>query len=98
MVFVYFVICLSVISILISGLLLGFQLCESFDKITSFYMVFAFVVALFLLLSCPSVVEQKVKEKYIKTKTCSVCEYETTDEDTVYCPYDGSKLLTNSKG
>lgn len=98
MAFVYFSICFSVILILLSGLLLGFQLCESFDKITSFYMILTFIVALLLLFCCPSIVEQKVKEEYIKTKTCFVCEYEITDEDTVYCPYDGSKLSTNSKG
>lgn len=98
MVFVYFAICFSVILIFFSGLLLFIQLYESFDIITSFYMILTFIVALFLLFCCPSIVEQKVKEEYIKTKTCSVCEYETTDKDTVYCPYDGSKLLTNSKG
>ena len=98
MVFVYFIICFSAILILFSGLLLFLQLSESFDIFTSFYMILTFVVALVFLFSIPCIIEHKAKEEYIKTKTCSVCEYETTDEDTVYCPYDGSKLLTNTKG
>lgn len=61
-------------------------------------MILTFITALISLFSIPYIVKQKVKEEYIKTKTCSVCEYKTTDEDTVYCPYDGSKLLINTKG
>lgn len=97
MVSVYFTICFSVVLIFFSGLMLGAQLYESFDAFTSFCMIFAFIVALVLLFSIPYTVKQEVEEEYIKTKTCSVCEYKTTDENTAYCPYDGSKLLTNSK-
>lgn len=61
-------------------------------------MLFLFITGLLSLFSIPSIVKDKAKEEYLNTKTCSVCEYETTDEDTVYCPYDGSKLLTNTKG
>lgn len=98
MIWEYFIIVFSILCILASGILLGIQLMESFDNVMTFYMLFWFIFGLLFLFSIPSIVKDKAKEKYLNTKTCSVCEYETTDEDTVYCPYDGSKLLTNTKG